>query len=153
MAILDEMVLHCCSDCRNGHGTSFIDYTLDGNNNPSQKNTEEDMRISIDSNTDLSLPVYGFSDQRRYMMRFRFVPIVESPGAAFIVARKEFGSESPIERLVYGFGPLLLFNVMTICLTGLLMWILVSSFWQLVDGVIDEKIQNDARKPFTLSHK
>ena len=86
-------------------------------------------------------------------MRFRFVPIVESPGAAFIVARKEFGSESPIERLVYGFGPLLLFNVMTICLTGLLMWILVSSFWQLVDGVIDEKIQNDARKPFTLSHK
>ena len=131
MAILDEMVLHCCGDCRNGHGTSFIDYTLDGNNNPSQKNTEEDMRISIDSNTDLSLPVYGFSDQRRYMKHFRFVPIVESPGAAFIVARKEFGSESPIERLVYGFGPLLLFNVMTICLTGLLMWILVSSFGNL----------------------
>lgn len=35
MAILDEMVLHCCGDCRNGYGTSFIDYTLDGNNNPS----------------------------------------------------------------------------------------------------------------------
>ena len=127
MAFLNNMVLHCCGDCRNGHGTSFVDYNLDGNNNPSRKSTEEEMRISIDSNTDLSLPVYGFSDQRRYMNRFRFVPIVESPGAAFIVTREGMKSKSSIEHLVYGCGPLLLFNIMAICLTGLLMWILVCS--------------------------
>lgn len=127
MAFLDKMVHQCCGDRHNGHGTSVMDYTLDGSNNPARKNTEEEMRISIDSETDLSLPVYGFSDQRKYMNNFRFVPVVESPGAAFIVTKEGLKSKSFIERLVFGCGPLLLFNVTVICLTGLLMWILVSS--------------------------
>ncbi|KAL9957849.1 hypothetical protein ACROYT_G034798 [Oculina patagonica] len=126
MAFLDKMVLHCCGDCHNGHGKSIMDYTLDGSNNPARKNTEEEMRIAIDADTDLSLPAYGFSDQRKYMNNFRFVPVVESPGAAFIVTTEGLKSKSFIERLVFGCGPLLLFNVTAICLTGLLMWIMES---------------------------
>lgn len=126
MAFLDEMVLHCCGNCQNGHGNSQMDYSLDGSSNPSRKHTEKEMRQAIDYNTDLSLPVYGFSDQRKYMSSFRFVPVIESPGAAFIVTKEGLKSKSRIEGFVFGCGPLMLFNVAVICLTGLLIWFLVS---------------------------
>ena len=128
MAFLDKMVLQCCGECENGHGASIIDYNLDGSGNNSRKNTEKEMRLAIDSDTDLSLPVYGLSDQRRYINHFRFVPVVESPGAAFIVTKEGLKSKSRIKRLVYGCGPLIMFNLTIICLTGILMWLLVGSF-------------------------
>lgn len=120
MAFLDKMVQHCCGDCHNGHGISIRDYALDGSNNLARKNTEEEMRLAIDFNTDLSLPVYGFSDQRKYMNNFRFVPVVESPGAAFIVTREGLKPKSFIDRLVLGCGPLLLFNLTAIFFDGII---------------------------------
>ena len=126
MAFLTKMVLQCCGDCKNGHGTPKIDYTLDGSNKNARKNTEKEMREAIDHSTDLSLPVYGFSDQRRYMDHFRYIPVVESPGAAFIVTKEGLKSKSLLKGLVYGCGPLMIFNLAVIFLTGMLMWFVVS---------------------------
>ena len=124
MAFLDKMVQHCCGDCHNGHGISIRDNALDGSNNLARKNTEEEMRLAIDFNTDLSLPVYGFSDQRKYMNNFRFVPVVESPGAAFIV--RYDSPDAPITSSLVQSWPFAAVTVVFVLLSGILFWIVVS---------------------------
>lgn len=125
MAILDKMVLHCCGDCSNGHGTSYVDYNLDGKQNFSTKPAKHDMTEAIDHVTDLHFPVHGYSDQRKYLGTYKYVPVVESPGAAFIVRYDSFDAPN-VTTALFNSWPLAVVVVVFVLLSGLLYWMLVS---------------------------
>ena len=124
MAFLDKMVLHCCGDCYHGHGKSIVDYHLDGKQNLAKKSTENDMIEAIDHRMDLNFPKHGYSDQRTYLGTYKYVPLVESPGAAFIVRYDRL--DAPITHAWINCWPLAVIVVVFVLLSGLLFWMLVS---------------------------
>ena len=124
MAFLNQMVLNCCGDCENGHGTSVIGYNLNRKQNSSKKGTKYEMKEAIDDHTDLNFPVHGYSDQQTYLGRYKYVPVVESPGAAFIVRNE--GLKAPITTALANSWPLAGILVAFIFLSACLFWIFVS---------------------------
>ncbi|XP_078345077.1 uncharacterized protein LOC144630581 isoform X1 [Oculina patagonica] len=122
MVLLDKMVQHCCGDCHNGHGKFFVDYSFDGNHNLSKKDTKHDMVEVITHLTDLNFPVHGYSDQRTYLGTYKYVPVVESPGAAFIVRYDSL--DAPITNALVKSWPLAVVIVVFVLLSGILYWIL-----------------------------
>lgn len=124
MALLDKMVQHCCGDCQHGHGKSTVDYSFHGNDNSSEKNTKPDMIEAIDHLTDLNFPVHGYTDQRTYLGTYKYVPVVESPGVAFIVRYENL--DTPITSSLVQSWPLAVVVVVLTLLSGMLFWILVS---------------------------
>ena len=124
MDFLDKMVLYCCGDCHNGHGTSFIDYNLNGSHNSARKSKKQDMINAIDHYTDLSFPIHGYSDQRMYLGSYKYVPVVDSPGAAFIVRYDDL--TAPITNTLVTSWPLAVLVFTFISLSGCLFWMLVS---------------------------
>ena len=128
MAFLDKMVLQCCGECQNGHGASIIDYNLDGRNNSAKKNTKHGMNEATDHLIDLSFPVHGYSDQRTYLGSYKYVPVVESPGAAFIVRNERL--DAPITNSLVKSWPLAAVLIVFILLSGYLFWMMVSDKWK-----------------------
>ncbi|XP_022798346.1 uncharacterized protein LOC111336503 [Stylophora pistillata] len=122
MAFLDEMVFQCCANCSRGHGTSYVDYNSDGRRNVAKKPTERDMIAAIDHVTDLHFPVHGSSDQRKYLRTFKYVPVVESPGAAFIIRYEK--PEALITKALVECWPLVVVVVVFVLSSGLLYWIM-----------------------------
>lgn len=123
MAILDQMVFKCCANCTSGHGTSFVDYNSDGNQNFAKKPIEHNMIDAIDHVTDLHFPVHGSSDQRTYSGTFKYVPVVESPGAAFIVRYNK--PNAPITNALVECWLLAALVFVFVLSSGLLYWITV----------------------------
>lgn len=124
MALLDKMVHHCCGVCQHGHGQSVVDYNFDGKHNSSEKNTKHGMIEAIDHLTDLNFPVHGYTDQRTYLGTYKYVPVVESPGAAFIV--RYDSPDAPIASSLVQSWPFAAVTVVFVLLSGILFWILVS---------------------------
>lgn len=124
MAFLDKMVLQCCGNCQNRQGTSMADYYRNERQNSSRKNTKYEMKEAIDDLTDLSFPVHGYSDQRNYLRNYKYVPVVESPGAAFIVRNE--GLQAPVTAALAVSWPLAVIVILFIFLSGFLFWMAVS---------------------------
>ena len=124
MDVLDKMVPQCCGDCYNGHGKSVIDYSLDGRNNSARKNTKQDLFEAIDHRNDLTFPVHGYTDQRTYLGSYKYVPVVETPGAAFIVKHDRL--KAPITNALFTGWPLAIVILVFLLLFGFLFWMMVS---------------------------
>lgn len=82
------------------------------------------MKEAIDDLTDLSFPVHGYSDQRNYLRNYKYVPVVESPGAAFIVRNE--GLQAPVTAALAVSWPLAVIVILFIFLSGFLFWMAVS---------------------------
>ena len=76
----------------------------------------------------LSFPVYGWKWQEYYSADYRYIPLVESPGVAFIIIGKE--GVSPSQRLVnevFATWPYMVITTLLAALAGIVMWFLVSN--------------------------
>ena len=73
-----------------------------------------------------SFPVYGWKWQEFYSAYYRYIPLVESPGLAFITIDKK--GLSPSQRLineVFATWPYLLITTLLAALAGIVIWFLV----------------------------
>lgn len=117
--VLRRMVASCCQPCR-AHNT-----TLDFLTKRSVKRSLENVRKAI-SDSDLSFPVYGSSDQERYGALYGYVPVINSPGEAFVVNREMDQTPSDIlAAVVFSSWPLMVLSLLFCVLAGIVIWFLV----------------------------
>ncbi|KAL9958642.1 hypothetical protein ACROYT_G035690 [Oculina patagonica] len=122
--ILDDLVVTCCQTCA-AHGKSYVDFMYNGTNGTAQQNSEQEMKFLIEDRNDLSFPVYGWKWQEFYIAYYRYIPLVESPGLAFITIEKE--GLSPSQRLVnevMATWPYLVITTLLAALAGIIIWVL-----------------------------
>lgn len=51
-AILNELVVTCCSTC-GAHGSSYVDFKYNGTNGTAKQNSEQEMKLLIEDRNDL----------------------------------------------------------------------------------------------------
>ena len=118
--VLHRMVASCCQPCR-AHNTT-LDFLTEG----SVKSSLENVREAI-SDSDLSFPVYGSSDQERYAALYSYVPVINSPGEAFVVNREMDQTPSDIlAAIIFSCWPLAVLSFLFCVLAGIIIWFMVS---------------------------
>ncbi|XP_031573985.1 uncharacterized protein LOC116307805 [Actinia tenebrosa] len=126
--ILNNLTVDCCQTCQ-AHGASFVDFVQNGRNMSAFQHNELDVQALIDDTNDLSFPVYGWKWQDRYQGIYRYIPLVESPGFAFLL--KEPETESPLKAVVSSIidtWPYILITLMMALLAGIVIWFLDTAY-------------------------
>lgn len=88
--ILELIVSHCCQACQE-FGSATIDFITDANGLEAEKDGVIDVKDSISTKTMISFGIAGVMPQEKYYSPdgiAEYVPIMETPGVAFIVAEK-----------------------------------------------------------------
>lgn len=85
------------------------------------------MKAAISEHTDLHFPVYGFEGMEVYNAYYRYTPLVESPGVAFVIMIDKKGAFEQISHALSEVFPLCLMYVVLALLAGVIMWCLVSA--------------------------
>ncbi|XP_048583376.1 protein sidekick-1 [Nematostella vectensis] len=122
--ILDNLTVSCCRTCFQ-HGKSYVDFFTNGHGDPSYQLNSNDVRDLIDSRNELSFPVYGWKDQNFFDGEYPFIPLVESPGFAFLVKSPEMGSV--LRRIlisIMDMWPIVAVTVLMALLAGVMIWVL-----------------------------
>lgn len=94
---------------------------------PAHQQNENEVAELIDDKNDLSFPVYGWKWQVTYAERFRYIPLVESPGFAFLL--REPDTDTPLKAVLkstFATWPYILITVLMALIAGIVMWFLVS---------------------------
>lgn len=128
------MVKECCGDCYEFSET-IVDFTNNGKEKPSAKNTSRDLLENLDTVTDFVFPVHGNKYQDSYKGGYGFVPIMESAGVAFIVYPEVSTTQSTMFESIMRCLPVLLLPIVTAYIAGVIIWILVSRLFWLKTGV------------------
>jgi hypothetical protein len=119
--VLHDMVTSCCQSCGT-HRTTKIEFLTEG----SVRNSLEDVRNGI-SESDLSFPVYGSSDQETYGALYGYVPVINSPGEAYVVNREPDKTSTDIlVTMILSCWPLVILSLVFSILAGFVIWFLVS---------------------------
>ena len=122
---LNDLVVSCCASC-SLHGSSFVDFNLNGKNAPAHQRDDKSLKAAIDHNTDLNFPIYGWKGMDTYSAYYRYTPLVESPGVAFIIMLGEDGAFRQITKALSEVLPFGLLCVVLALLAGIIVWFLVS---------------------------
>lgn len=88
--ILELAVSHCCQGC-DEFGATTIDFTTDANGLEAEKEGVIEVKDAISTKTMISFGIAGVMPQEKYYSPdgiAEYVPIMETPGVAFIVAEK-----------------------------------------------------------------
>ena len=85
------------------------------------------VREDVDHRTQVSFPIIGAMDDAKFQREYVFVPLVESPGIAFITVSQDTSSTSTISAIVQ-YLPLYLFCLTMAYAAGIIVWGLVSIF-------------------------
>ncbi|XP_022801144.1 uncharacterized protein LOC111338866 [Stylophora pistillata] len=90
--IVTDMIFAACGLCP-GHGSStIIKITTNGKGEYSAKKSISEVLGDIDDVPQISFPIYGNKDITRYLGAYAYINLVESPGVAFIAAKRLPGS-------------------------------------------------------------
>lgn len=121
--LLKEIVPLCCGNCSEGDGPSEIIYH--------EKRQPNLVRIksldNLDKEDTITFPISGKKNERNYQNDFRFMPLISSPGVAFIVVDEPPGSSAnAVFNSVLSGWPVLLLTMLMALLSGIIMWGLVS---------------------------
>lgn len=116
--LLKEIVSLCCGNCSDGDGPSEIDYQK------RQPNLEEIKSLAnLDKSDTITFPISGKKDDRTYQSDFKFMPLISSPGVAFIVVDEPPGtSANAVFNSVLSGWPVLLLTMLMALLSGIIMW-------------------------------
>ena len=123
--LVEEMLLKSCGICTNGYGGTVINFTDNGKGNAAYKRTINTVREDVDHRTQVSFPIIGAMDDAKFQGEYVFVPLVESPGIAFITIRQDTSSTSVISTILQHL-PLYLFCLIMAFVAGIIVWALVS---------------------------
>ena len=125
-SIVTDMVHTACGYCPT-HGDTFIDMSTNGKGDSSAKKSVLDVLNDIDGVPQISFPIYGNKYIERYMAEYAYINLVESPGVAFIAAKRFPGkaADNMITSLTDCF-PVLLMSAIMAYISGFIIWVLVS---------------------------
>lgn len=117
--ILKKMVASCCKSCQT-HETTEIQFLT------SVRNSLDDVRVDL-SQRDLNFPIYGSSDQDVYGGIYGYVPVISSPGEAYVVNREPTETSAGIlTAVVLSCWPMVMLMLVFSILAGLVIWLLVN---------------------------
>ncbi|XP_048580690.1 phosphatidylinositol phosphatase PTPRQ [Nematostella vectensis] len=91
--LVQQMFSEVCGLCMNGHNETFLRFNTSGSGRIAKKKSQLAVIREIDDITDISFPISGRKDDTRYMDKYAYLPLVESPGIVFIVTRGNAGTE------------------------------------------------------------
>lgn len=126
--ILNDLIVTCCQTCA-AHGESYVDFMYNGTNGKAKRKSEREMKTLIEDSNDLSFPVYGWKWQENYGPDYRYIPLVESPGVAFIIIEPD--DRSPAQRLldeVFATWPYCVISSLLAAIAGIIMWFLDTKY-------------------------
>ena len=152
--LLKEIVPVCCGNCSEGDGPSMISYANRRDNLIAIK----DIR-NFDVNDTITFPISGYKDDRLYQSEYKFMPLVSSPGVAFIVVDEPPGtSANAVFNSVLSGWPVLLLTLLMALLSGIIMWALVSASYHRLIYCLFNITENNLRflvtpALFTFTHQ
>ncbi len=101
----------------------FISYSM---SQGSVRDSLEDVRNGI-SKSDLSFPVYGSLDQDVHGALYGYVPIISSPGEAYVINREPDETSTDIlVAVIFSCWPIVILSLVFSILAGFVIWLLVS---------------------------
>ena len=124
---MEDMLLKACGICANGYGPTVLNFTNNGKGRAAYKRTINAVSEEVDHRTQVSFPIIGAMDNAKFQREYVFVPLVESPGIAFITVSKDTSNTSAISTVIR-YLPLYLFCLMMAYAAGIIVWALVSIF-------------------------
>ncbi|KAL9960826.1 hypothetical protein ACROYT_G034331 [Oculina patagonica] len=122
--IVTDMVHYACGICP-AHGDTFIDVATNGKEKPSVKKSVLEVLSDMDDVPQISFPIYGNRYIEKYMGEYAYINLVESPGVAFIAAKRPPGkaADNMISAL-YDCFPLFVLSACMAFISGFIIWIL-----------------------------
>lgn len=123
--IINDAVEFCCQTCAS-HGASVVDFSKNQHGQASEVSSINELLGSIDGQTDLTFPVYGYLGMTTYHQRLQYTPLVESPGSAFLVKKEKSSMGSLLMSNIIGNWSLLVMMTCMAMAAGAIMWTLVS---------------------------
>lgn len=126
-SLVEEMILKSCGICRDGYGPTVLNFSHSGKGRVAYKRTINAVREDVDHRTQVSFPIIGAMDDAKFQREYVFVPLVESPGIAFITVSQDTSSTSAISAIIQ-YLPLYLFCLTMAYAAGIIVWALVSIF-------------------------
>ena len=85
---------------------------------------------NFDVNDTITFPISGYKDDHQYQSEYTFMPLISSPGVAFIIVDEPPGtSANAVFNSVLSGWPVLLLTLLMALLSGIIMWGLVSTFY------------------------
>ena len=121
--LLPVIVQTCCGNCTEGDGPSSISYAK-------QRRTLEEIKKveHFDQRDTITFPISGKKGDRFYQNEYKFMPLISSPGVAFIVVNEPPGtSAKAVFNSVLSGWPVLVLTLLMALLSGIIMWGLVSA--------------------------
>ncbi|KAJ7353828.1 hypothetical protein OS493_032102 [Desmophyllum pertusum] len=124
--IVAEMVHVACGICP-AHGDTIIKIDTNGKGKPSAKKSVLEVLGDIDNVPQISFPIYGNKYITRYLGAYAYINLVESPGVAFIAAKRTPGTGAMnMIGAVWGCVPMIMLSICMAYVSGVIIWILVS---------------------------
>ncbi|XP_078343113.1 uncharacterized protein LOC144628876 isoform X2 [Oculina patagonica] len=122
--IVTDMVHYACGICP-AHGDTFIDVATNGKEKPSAKKSVLEVLRDMDDVPQISFPIYGNQYIERYMGEYAYINLVESPGVAFIAAKRPPGKAADnMMSALFDCLPLLMLSLCMAFISGFIIWIL-----------------------------
>ena len=119
------MLTWACGVCINGHGDTVLNMTSNGRGLTSLKDSVVGVIEDIDDVPQVSFPIYGNKDIKKYKGSHQYVHVVDSPGIAFITVREPHGPFA-VSNVVISCLPLIGLAMCMTYIAGFVMWLLVS---------------------------
>ncbi|XP_048584451.1 uncharacterized protein LOC5515158 isoform X2 [Nematostella vectensis] len=122
--VISAAVRSCCRDCPLHPDASRVNYEKDSHNNSAKKSGLLTVKVNIDNSNCLHFPISGISTQDKYYSHdgeYEFVSIMETNGAAFIVADKR-KIHNEVFMAILGCWPTAVFVLVAAYLSGIVMW-------------------------------
>jgi hypothetical protein len=124
--ILTHAIEFCCEDCVYGDAAT-INFIGNEKTKALQRGFIE-VKNSLREDIDFHFPIHGTGYKMEYAGGYPYVPLVHSPGAAFIISSHNGYNQS--ERVIQTFLDSWTFIVVLVLasyMVGLVMWLIVSS--------------------------
>ena len=118
--------MSCCQTCKT-HNYSTVSFSRNYHGDQAEVSRYEELINSIDGLTDLTFPVYGYVGMALYRSLYKYTPLIESPGSAFIVRKEESDMSELLMMNIIGNWPLAAVIVCLAFAAGAVMWWFVSS--------------------------
>ena len=105
---------------------------------------------NFDVNDTITFPISGYKDDRLYQSEYKFMPLVSSPGVAFIVVEEPPGtSANAVFNSVLSGWPVLVLTLLMALLSGMIMWVLVSASYHRLNYCLFHSEENSLRLLYT----
>ena len=121
-----DMILSSCGTCQGGHGETILDTTRNGKGAPAKKASMSGVRADVDDKTHVSFPIIGNMEDEKYLKNFVFIPMVQSPGIAFITLANKVEEKGIVLSAVKKCWPVLLLSLTIAFIAAVLIWLSVS---------------------------